>query len=294
MLDRQRHSTPSAQSDEALRLVCTEVWGGNRPIDTPIELPGVRGHIFSQPCAGGRGGDIHYLSVCSSGLISRICLADVAGHGEPVATVSTEIHRLLSSHMNWFDQRTVLKKLNRRLMEIGFDALTTAAIATYFPPWRRLSISYAGHPPAWFYSHAADRWQPLPTEHPRRGLADLPLAADGTTRFTRKTVKVQHGDRLLLVTDGVLEAHGPDREHFGADRLERLLNENGSTNTYDLVNGIVAAVRDHARDENLAHDDVSLLMTEFVPGPPGPTLWQIVKNRALRPRGNSHDPRFAP
>ena len=66
---------------ESIGLVCNEVWGGNQAFHGPIELPGLRGALFSQPCGGGRGGDVHYLSVCGSGLISRACLADVTGHG---------------------------------------------------------------------------------------------------------------------------------------------------------------------------------------------------------------------
>jgi hypothetical protein len=60
---------------ESMVLVCNEVWGGNRTFHGPIELPGLRGVLFSQPCEGGRGGDVHYLSVCGSGLVSRALLA---------------------------------------------------------------------------------------------------------------------------------------------------------------------------------------------------------------------------
>ncbi len=46
------------RTDGAPRLVCAEVWGGNRPIDVPLKLPGIRGRVYSRPCAGGRGGEI--------------------------------------------------------------------------------------------------------------------------------------------------------------------------------------------------------------------------------------------
>ena len=52
----QRLTTP-------LQLVCAEVWGGNRPIHAPIDMPGLRGAIYSRPCCGGRGGDIHYVAI---------------------------------------------------------------------------------------------------------------------------------------------------------------------------------------------------------------------------------------
>src|SRR5512139_242502 len=58
-----------ASADRA-RLACAEVRGGNHPIYDVVELPGLRGVLYSNPCAGARGGDVHYLSVCGSGLLA--------------------------------------------------------------------------------------------------------------------------------------------------------------------------------------------------------------------------------
>lgn len=279
-----------------LRLVCTEVWGGNRPIDAPVALPGIRGRIYSRPCAGGRGGDIHYLAVCNSGLISRICLADVFGHGEAVATVSTAIHDLLRRYIDRLDQRRVLAKLNGRLAQIGFSALTTAAAVTYFPPWRRLSVSYAGHPPGWLYRRAADCWTRLESDSERlrrKRLVNLPLAADADTSFTRTTLRVAYGDRLLLLTDGLLEAPKPSGQQFGIGPLEEVLYEQRRASADDLAGAIVDAVTAWATDGSLSHDDVTLLLIEFESGPPGPAIWNMIKNRIVRPHGNSADELFA-
>ena len=279
----------------SLRLVCTEVWGGNRLIDVPVELPGVRGQLYSRPCAGGRGGDVHYLSVCDSGLISRICVADVAGHGEAVSTVSTEIHGLVRRHINWLDQRRVLKKLNKRLVKIGFDALTTAAAITYFPPMRRLSVSYAGHPPAWLYRSEQEQWGQLPADsnhRRRRGVVNLPLAVEADTTFTRRTLRVAYGDRLLVLTDGVLEAPDASGELFGVQRLEELLNERRHASTAEIAEAIIAALVARVDGGSLSHDDVTLLLVEFVPGPAGPAIWHAIRNRLVHPHGNSDDALF--
>ena len=32
---------------------------------------------------------------------------------------------------------------------------------------------------------------------------------------------------------------------------------------------------------------MTFLVAEIVPGPGGPTLWQVIKNRITQPRGNS-------
>lgn len=279
-----------------LRLVCAEVWGGNRVIDAPVVLPGVQGKIYSRPCAGGRGGDVHYVSVCNSGLTSHMCVADVVGHGEAVATVSGEIHGLLRRYIDSLDQRKILRRLNQRLAQAGLNALTTAAAVTYFPPWRRLSISYAGHPPAWFYRQTQGRWGQVIADAEGRYRdqpVNLPLALHNDTSFTRETLKVSYGDRLLLLTDGVLEMPGRQAQFFGDERLEDLLNERRNASAAEIAEATIAALFAWGGAAGLAHDDVTLLVVEFVPGPPGPAIWHAIKNRLVRPRGNSTDPAFA-
>lgn len=268
-----------AQTTEPPHLVCAEIWGGNHAIDVPIRLPGIRGWVFSLPAAGGRGGDIHYVSICNSGLLSRFCLADVAGHGEPVARVSEEIHRLLRQFMNHHDERRVLAELNRRLERTELTRMTTAAAVSYLPPLRTVTVSYAGHPPAWFYEHAARRWRRLPAGSREPGLVNLPLAVERETAFSRRKLRVRPGDRLVLVTDGVLEAPAPGGVLYGDERLDRLLAEQRDEPIERLVAALVASLRTFTADPQLAHDDVTVLAVEFAPGPPAMGLGLLLKNR---------------
>src|SRR5512134_1330972 len=113
-------------------FACGEVRGGNGTIHTQVSLPGLRGVLYSRPCAGATGGDIHYLSVCGSGLMARVCLADVAGHGPAVAAIGTEMHAHLRRSVDVIDERKVLGRLNRRLNDLGASAMTTAVLATYY------------------------------------------------------------------------------------------------------------------------------------------------------------------
>lgn len=279
-----------SSSAEPLRLVCSEVWGGNRPIHRAVELPGIQGILFSQPCEGGRGGDVHYMSVCGAGILSRMCLADVVGHGEAVAAISDQMHAHMRRSMNTPDQRRVLGDLNTRLEQLGFKAMTTAAALTYYTPTRNLAVSYAGHPPGWIFSKADRRWtrlelDPLPeTAHP---LTNGPLAIEPQVPFTRKSFKMQIGNRMVLVTDGVLEAPNASGELFGDDRMQRVLDENRGGDCAMIGEAILSALAEHRGDSRLDHDDVTFLVAEIVPGPSGPAFWNAVKNLITRPRGNS-------
>ncbi|MBI5762539.1 MAG: serine/threonine-protein phosphatase [Planctomycetes bacterium] len=274
-----------------LKLVCSELWGGNRPVHRRVELPGLRGVLYSQPCGGGRGGDVHYLSVCGSGVFSRLCLADVAGHGETVAAISGELHRHMRRAMNSLDQRKVLRDLNANLEALGLHAMTTAAAVTYYPPSRSLSFSYAGHPPGWVFRRATNVWNQLTLAETRgtTRLTNAPMGIEADADFTRQTIKAEQGDRFLLVTDGVLEAPDANGSLFGVENVERVLRANAGGTCDDIARALLAALTSHCGRETLTHDDVTFLVTEIVPGPKGSHFWLALKNRLLRPRGNSGD-----
>ncbi len=277
---------PSSPSDEPLRLVCQEICGGNRQASRPIELPGIRGWLHAAPCNSGAGGDLHYLSVCGSGMLSRLCLADVAGHGEAVAATSAVMHRHLRRCVNRTDQRRVLSELNARLVTDGLTQMATTAMVSYFPPTRRLTYSYAGHEPAWYYDAAADRWSRL-SATVRQGLSDLPLAVDAQTRFTQTRRRVAYGDRLLVLTDGVLEAPGHDGALFGAARVQRVLDRLGNADCPTIVAELNRALHAHTDGTPGAHDDVTLLAVEFTRDDRVPALWRAIWNRLTSPRGNA-------
>ncbi len=269
---------PLQMGGESVGLVCNEVWGGNQTFDGPIELPGLRGVLFSQSCEGARGGDVHYLSVCGSGLISRACLADVTGHGESVAVISQTMHDLLRRSVNRMDERKVLRQLNLRLSKLDNGSFTTAAALTYFPPTRRMSISYAGHEPAWYYEAAARCWSLLEPV-PRKGLFDIVLAADPRTRYTRCVRRAAFGDRILIITDGVLEVPDKTGELFGRRRLADILKATPDRAPQVLVPAIIEELRQHSNDPRLQHDDVSILMLEFVDNLGSSALWTALQNR---------------
>ncbi len=268
----------------ATGLICGEVRGGTTPVYERVVLPGLRGVLYSRPCSGASGGDIHYLSVCGSGLLSRICLADVAGHGETIAAVGTAMHAHLLRSVDTIDERKVLERMDRRLEASGLYAMTTAVLVTYYSPSRRLTVAYAGHPPGWLYRSREKTWGTLqmatPPPQPSK-FTNLPLGTGLSPVYTRHRFKVEPGDRLLLVTDGVIETTTPNDVPFDTEGVTALLNSDGCET---LASRLLSALHAHADSGRLSHDDVTFLLAEIVDGPPGPALWHVVKNRLLNRR----------
>ena len=71
--------------------------GGNNIADELLKLPGLVGCIHSKPAEPATiGGDVYYVSVCDKPVISRVVLADVAGHGEAVGEISPGLRMLVT------------------------------------------------------------------------------------------------------------------------------------------------------------------------------------------------------
>jgi len=287
---RERDKADSSHNERAVAgesagsesgLACGEVRGGNRHVHATVELPGLRGVLFSSTSDGLHGGDIHYLSVCGSGLLARLCLADVAGHGDAVATVAGEMYDQLRRSVDIIDERRVLRALDRRILGTGVRAMTTAVLTTYYPPARRLAVSYAGHPWAWLFSAAQGAWrciEPEPARKHRGSYVGLPLGTGLAPSYTRRKLKVSHGDRLLLLTDGVLEAESVKGKQLGQEGLQELL-ASFDGECAGLVDHLLDGLASHCGRKEFEHDDVTLFAGEIVGGPPGPALWHVFKNR---------------
>src|SRR2546430_2102568 len=82
-------------------LQCMEIWGGIEPVQRSVATPGLDAWVFCQPYQGDeQGGDVYYVTLCGGGVITRIVVADVSGHGAAVAEFSSSLRALLRKTIN--------------------------------------------------------------------------------------------------------------------------------------------------------------------------------------------------
>src|SRR5580704_417836 len=143
--------------DTVHSLACSEVWGGNNVVDLNVEVPGFMSWVHSRPLQPATlGGDVYYLAVCSKGLLSRIVLADVAGHGQAVSATAETLRNLLRKQMNTPDQGILMQEMNEAFrLDDDPDQYATAAVFSYFCKTGGLVFTNAGHPSALWY-HATE------------------------------------------------------------------------------------------------------------------------------------------
>jgi sigma-B regulation protein RsbU (phosphoserine phosphatase) len=244
------------------QLRCSEVWGGIKNQDLEARSATLTTSLYSSACDGGKGGDIYYLSVCQGDLLTRVAIADVVGHGERVSRVSQWLYQTLEQQMNGGSGCEVLSALNQSVAKRGWDALTTAAVVSLYKPDSSACFSNAGHPPMLLRRRGELHWQPVELERSAAGGANLPLGIDVGTRYDQQFTAVKAGDRIVLYTDGVLEAPRADGEPFGRRRLVAALEQADGKSLSELKAGVLMSLREHVGGEP-AHDDVTLLAIEM-------------------------------
>jgi sigma-B regulation protein RsbU (phosphoserine phosphatase) len=249
---------------ESHTMQCLEVWGGNQAVDNGVVMPGLDAWVFSRPFGeGGAGGDIHYVSSCASGRITRVLVADVSGHGASVAGIAVKLRALMRRYVNFIDQTRLVEGLNREFAALGNEGgeFATAVVVTFWAPTDHLVVSNAGHPRPLWYRARERRWRALASDAAGRGegISNIPLGIAEPTRYDVSKIRLDRGDLVVLYTDSLIEARDAAGRHFGEEGLLDLARSLDVERPAELISGLLAGVRAHAAGAPEG-DDVTVLV----------------------------------
>jgi phosphoserine phosphatase RsbU/P len=208
--------------NKAGALQCLEIWGGNHRVSHALELPGLTGWLHSEPTEQStQGGDVHYVSVCSQGVLTRLALADVSGHGQSAGSIAVLLRGLIRKHIDTWDQSELMRELNSSLKsQVTHSQYASAILFAYYQPTRELVFTNAGHPPALWYHAATKTWDWLESATPLAHVIEgLPLGLIDGTDYVQVAVRLEPHDFVILYTDGITEARNPNGEMLERDGL---------------------------------------------------------------------------
>ena len=249
----------------ASRLGCLEVWGGNQRVNHAIELPGLAGWMYSDPVEPGRpGGDVHYLSVCSKGVISRFALADVSGHGQSSSELAQLLRDLISRYINTWDQSELMRELNESFgRRLKANEYATAAVFAYCRSTRELVLTNAGHPPPLWYHARSRTWDCLEPAAPLvRWIEGLPLGLLEGTDYVQVAVQLNWNDVLILYTDGVTDARDEAGNELGGDGLMEIARSLPVESPAETAGCLLAAIQQSSGNELRADDQSFLILRQ--------------------------------
>jgi phosphoserine phosphatase RsbU/P len=250
-----------AEADEVRKIACQEVRGGNHRAALEAELPGLTGWISCQPLAPSPGGgDVYYMSACSAGVMARVVLADVAGHGEGVSVAADRLRDALRRQVDRWDQSILIRQLNDNFLK-GAErtSFATAFVGSFYSTTGELLFTNAGHVPPLWYRAATQEWSFLLESTPlSKEVVDLPLGLIAGTSYSQTAIQLEPRDLLLLYTDGVNEAQDESGTQLGLERLLSMARNLPRESAVAAGKGLLAAVA-RFRGTAPAADDETVL-----------------------------------
>jgi serine phosphatase RsbU (regulator of sigma subunit) len=251
-------------------MSCLEVRGGNEPTDVSLQVPGLEMHVVSRPfrqAAG--GGDVHYVSSCGTGRITRLLVADVAGHGQDVADTARILRDLMRRYVNHIDERRFVARINERFSQLSkVGRFATAVVATYFAPTRTLSLVNAGHPPPLLFTARSGTWSILDKRSAREtSLSNMPLGIVDTSQYEQTELRLEVGDAVVCYTDSLPESLVSETQQLGFDGLCKLAQPFTADQAPTVwINDWLDRIAGLAPG-NLDRDDTTVLLFRVTDGP---------------------------
>jgi predicted permease len=208
------------------------------------------------------GGDYYDFVELRDGELG-IALADVSGKGVAAALIMSVVQaslRIISSEGGIAPPR-----LLARMNEFVYRSTPASKYATFFyaqfdEQRRTLRYVNAGHNAPYLlragHASTADSASP---EIEQLSVGGTVVGMFPDMGYEEATVELCPGDVLFAFTDGVPEAHNPENEEFGEERLQRLLRQLAGLPVDEISARISAEMKNWIRDAE-QYDDLTFIV----------------------------------
>jgi Stage II sporulation protein E (SpoIIE) len=183
------------------------------------------------------GGDFFQTLTAPDGTL-LVVIGDVSGKGVSASMLVAVLVGAIRNQAEYsFDPAAMLAALNRRLLGRAGGHFATC-LAAEISPDGTMRIANAGHLPPYLNGEEVDVEGSLPL-----GLVD-------EAGYMAQNVTLQPGDRLTLMTDGVVEATNAAKQLFGFERTREI--------SRDSAAAIAAQAQSFGQE-----DDITVVRVEF-------------------------------
>jgi serine phosphatase RsbU (regulator of sigma subunit) len=220
------------------------------------DLPGYQLAAYYQP-AREVGGDFYDFLELDDGRLGLV-VGDVTDKGVPAALVMATTRTMLRASAQRLDSPgEVLKRVNDVMVpDIPPNMFVTCLYAILDPATGRLHYANAGHD--------------LPYRRRSTGGAGgaeelratgMPLGLLPGMGYEEKEIVLERGESVLFYSDGLVEAHDPQREMFGFPRLQGLVGAHRSGGQ-EMVNFLLSELARFTGEGWEQEDDITLVTLE--------------------------------
>ncbi|MBS7663060.1 fused response regulator/phosphatase [Pseudomonas lalucatii] len=186
----------------------------------------------------------------------HVLLGDFTGHGLPAAIGAMPVAEVFyGMTAKGYSLAEILREMNaklKRILPVGMFCCAT--MLSLSAQRREVEVWSGGLPDGYLQRGVGGERIPLMSRHLPLGILDTPAFDDAFEVYP-----LELGDRIFLLSDGVLEARGADGQLFGEERLRGVFEE--SPEPQHIFANIQQAL---ARFRGEQEDDVSLVEVSLV------------------------------
>ena len=183
-----------------------------------------------------------------------LLIADVSGHGVPAALIASMVKLAAASQRAVaVDPSRFLSGMNSALLGNTQSQFVTAAYVHLNSELGELRYSAAAHPPMLLVRDGGV------TQIEENGLM---LAAFAFASYSTALHKLEAGDRIVMYTDGIVEASNAVGQFFGQDALCDLLTKTRRLSPALAADSIISSVQQWSGKQN---NDLTVLVCDYTP-----------------------------
>ncbi len=206
----------------------------------------------------GVGGDLYDVMRIGRATFGFL-IADVSGHGVPAALITSMVKVSFNTHSNWnVNTKDTCHRVNQELFKLIGDL--EHYLTAYYCKLDMLSGEFqftnCGHHPAILCRADSRTIEKLDS-------GGFFIGAVQNVVYESGIVKLNEGDRILLFTDGIIEARDQKDEFYEYERLLKYINNNWDKSARKFVDGLIKDVEKFCGNRP-ADDDRAILYIEFV------------------------------
>ena len=221
----------------------------------PAEPPEIDGYDIAARCdpADATGGDFFDFIVHDDGTLD-IVIADVSSHGFAPSLIMAGTRRSLRTMSRVETDLRVIGTLAN--VAVWEDTLDDQFVTMFFgrlnPRTGELKSVTAGHP-AWRIDSAGN-------SHIIEG-PNPPLGIEKMWKFaTANPTRIEQGEILLFLTDGIWEAKAPDKSLYCLDRVLDLIRAERRRSAREILDRLYDSIRNFAGSRGIDDDLTAVLI----------------------------------
>jgi serine phosphatase RsbU (regulator of sigma subunit) len=182
-------------------------------------------------------------------------LADVSGKGMSAALLSSMVLGALSMEFHSATEaQEILNRVNRLLCEKSLPCQFVTLFLFLQNPQGLGQFISAGHNPTYLFRSATGKIEKLFSDAFFLGMFDF-------ATYESRPFRLDRGDILVVISDGLTDAQNPKQEMFGEQRLLQIIRQEARSGSEAIERKLLQAIEEFTRGM-MQTDDITFVVVE--------------------------------